>query len=448
MYRITINQLPTLVEELFYDPRIKEYAIANATLTREVNKIATMEFTIYPSHPQFNNIELIRSELYIYNDNNDLICVVRPTSKKRTFNGGCEYQCEEITGMFADMMTMPQVYSWADTSFVVDLADRIDAVLCDYENDYITRMSDWCMRPHMPFYASSAGYTTQAFDEDLGAYFPIDEIEPRWDAFKKLTLDEHPEGYIVSAYLKKGHPTIQPISKQEYTPVMNGFIVGFLLPDELLESSQSIDFGKNMEDLFIETSIDDFYTRLWPVGDDVSTSATNRQHGAANKWPKTIKAATNRRDWDIGNNQVGWMATREDVERYGPIDRVEKFEKQTRANALYNKGVEFFEQRNRTPFAREVTLTAVDLADAGVDISQIEFMTRVKCTSTEHGISDYYAVVKHVINFTNPTRSKIELGVTKKLLTDITHENAVRAARAEFDLDDRVFELEGGNPDE
>ena len=450
MYRITINQLPTFVEELFYDPRIKEYALANAVLTREANKIATMEFTIYPSHPQFNNIELIRSELYIYNDNDILICVVRPISKKRLFNGGCEYQCEEITGVFEHMMTMVQAVKWNNGDFgplTLTMSNRMDILMGIDGNDHIGYDSpdDFSYRPNMPF-TSSFRFVTDSLDADLGTYFAINEIEPRWDVLKKLTLDEYPEGYIVPFYFKRGQHVITPIYHIEYF-ADNEFKVGFLFSDELPESEQAIDFGKNLEDLFVETSLDDFYTRLWPISDDVNTSTNERSKGASNKWPKTIRTATNRQSWDIGVRGGGWLASRDAVERYGPIDKVEKFDKVTNSNTLYNKGVAMYNERNQTPFAREVTLTAVDLADAGVDISQIEFMTRVKCTSTEHGISDYYVVVKHVINFTNPTRSKIELGATKKLLTDITHENAVRAAKAEFDLDDRVFELEGGNPD-
>ena len=449
MYTITMNQLSSTGEELFFDPRLKEYAIFNATLTREENKIATMQFTIYPSHPQFDNIALVTTEFYINDSKGHIICIVRPISKKVKMNGGIEYQCEEITGLFANIMTTPMVYELGGDIIHHQLAQRIASVTRTYR-DYILPATQYreTSRTNMP-YDPTWDFVTTAFDTDDNDYLAVDVVEPMWEVLRTLTVEGYGVGYLTSHYFRAGENympliPITPASPiREKTANINFFTLGYLLEDELKISEQEIVFGKNLEDIFIETSIDDFYTRLWPIGEDVSTSKADRNKGAANKWPLTIENATNRAEWDEGAQYpAGWLGLRSEILQYGPIDKQMKFDKVKNANTLYTKAAEVFLSRPQTPFSKVVTLTGRDLVDAGVDISNIEFMTRVKCTSLLHGISDYYIVSRHIINFTNPTQSKIELGATQKSLTDITYENSSKASKAVFNLDDRIYGLE------
>ena len=62
MYRIYLDG------ELFYDPRLPEYALTGIKCDLEVNKTGTLRFTIPATHPLIGSVQKMYSELTLYQD--------------------------------------------------------------------------------------------------------------------------------------------------------------------------------------------------------------------------------------------------------------------------------------------------------------------------------------------------------------------------------------------
>lgn len=100
MYTLTIDG------RTFYDPRKPQYALESPILDLAANQIGTLTFTIYDSHPEYNNIVLRQSLIRVYFDGT-IDRIMRPIKRRLNFKGGAEYTCEEATGRLNDLFKRP-----------------------------------------------------------------------------------------------------------------------------------------------------------------------------------------------------------------------------------------------------------------------------------------------------------------------------------------------------
>ena len=83
---------------MLFDPRVERLsAMSSPILTQEADKLASLEFTLYPGHPLYDALQIRGTVLRVLEDGN-LLLPVRVVSRKRTFKGGIEYKCEDIFG--------------------------------------------------------------------------------------------------------------------------------------------------------------------------------------------------------------------------------------------------------------------------------------------------------------------------------------------------------------
>ena len=86
MYRIYLDG------ELFYDPRLPEYALTGIKCDLEVNKTGTLRFTIPATHPLIGSVQKMYSELTLYQDK-DWLYSGRVLSDDTDFDGNRTIEC-------------------------------------------------------------------------------------------------------------------------------------------------------------------------------------------------------------------------------------------------------------------------------------------------------------------------------------------------------------------
>lgn len=437
MYIAKITQVTEtrygIKQKLFYDPRIKEYALVSPKLAMEANKLASFSFTIYKDHPCYDELTLKKTWIWIY-QNDDVCCIVRPVRRTRNFNGGMEYECEEVFGVMNDYILRPDGYGKITT--LEELIYAVHNMFNQASGSPVGVLFDVSIDYYYP------GHCTHAFDSEVNEKaFAISDYRGGFDGLYDYVISKY-TGYFQPNYKNANTEWTHYIGTQRI--VHSGRVrYEYHTESELPEGEQVIQFGKNLVDLFIDTDSDDLFTVLIPLGKDKSTTKAQRNLGLPNKLPITIEAATNRDSRDSGGEGFDVIRFNSITTQYGNIEKTVRFETAATANALYTKGLQYYVD-HAGHFAESVSLTAVDLADAGVDIENIKFLTRVLCISTIHGIGQRYLVRKMSIHLDNPSKCSIELGRATQSLTDITTTNRILADSVIEDIDNRVYYLENG----
>ena len=397
-------------ERPFFDPRSQDCQLEKPTMSREEGKLATLTFTIYPGHPEYGNLMLKKSELWLYSDG-VLLIKFRPVSVHRAFAGGLQYQCEELLGLTADILYRPNAYG-----------ANLKAV------DILGHIADTFNAQFTPATPLQVGTISRILNQKtMDEKYAITAYKPVYDVLKEFVESfADGEGLLVPRY------------DDDY------IYLDYLLPEDLALSDQEIQFGENLVDLNMDSETDDFFTVLIPLGADVKTSSADRAKGQANKLPLTINRGGSSTIGDIpvifGGDSIL------DVEYhalYGRIEKTVEFKDMKTEPDLYGKGVDYF-IKHRGNITDAIEVRAADLRDAGVDVEHLRWMTRVHVSSPRQGIDQEYVLRRQVIQLDNPTSQEIIVGGSRSSLTDIVTANAGRANRQIGSLDNRVFGLENG----
>lgn len=206
---------------ILYNPALDGFPLVSPKLQLEANKIGTLAFTVYPQNPEYGQIQVLLSELTVYKDGN-VYWQGRPNHTKRTFKGGIEYKCEEVTAFLNDYKLRPGTYEGTCAQF-------FSVVLTAYNARTSKQISIGRV--------TVSGNVSAEIKDYPGGY----------DALKKYLVDAF-GGYLVPRY-ESGN-----------------IYLDYLAESDLPAASQAIRFGENLTDLFIETSGDSAFSILIPLG--------------------------------------------------------------------------------------------------------------------------------------------------------------------------------------
>lgn len=413
MYRITLKV--GNAERPFFDPRTDTYTIENPVMTREEARLASLRFTIYPDHPEFGNLVLKASKLKLYADD-EYLMYFRPVNVKRTMQGALQYECEEFLGVVNDTMTRPQAFGTGQ--YVTDMLRQ--TLIASGAGGAAT-------------YVYSGNVSSSLNSVILEEKFAISEYTPIYDYWCSF-FEKHatPKGYLVPRY----------VENDPYSATRLAYI-DYLEEDALPMSDQTITFGKNLADLFIDSNFDEFFTVAVPLGVDKGTSPSDRSKGQQSKLPLVLEEQDHTETIDgialrFVNDKI---IDTEYYNIYGSVEKTVELKDAKNTTTLKQKAVDYIKE-NRGDVAQQVTLKAVDLRDTGVDVEHLKWMTRIPVTSEMHGISKTYVITKQTVQLDNPTKTEIELGSTKKGLTDIMSSVSDKNASKINGLDDRLYAIE------
>lgn len=348
---------------ILMDYRYEELSVSNPILNLEVNKFGSASFVMYPSHPYYDKIRILKSIITIY-QNNKIIFKGRPTDYELGFYNEKKVVIEGILSYLLDSIQEPFEYKGNLKDFFIQLINNHNSQVEEFQkfkigkitvrdsNDYINR--------------SSINYLTTK-----------EVIETRL-----LQLNG---GYLNVRYEEDGN------------------YIDYLSDFEKV-SEQVIEFGENLINLTQKEDATNIVTGIIPLGAKIKDN-----DGKETNERVTIESV---------NNGCKYILDNEMVKQYGKIFKVVEFENITVPNNLLTKAKQTLSEGVK--LSNILELTSIDLNNVDKSIESFNFCDYVKVISIPHNISKMYLLQKLNIDMANPQNTKITLGESFKTLTDIT----------------------------
>lgn len=476
MYRLMVDG------KRLHDTDFADYVVEKPTLKLAANKLCTLTFTIYNNNPQFDQIQKLRSVITVYRDS-DIIAKVRPIKTKLNFRGGLEYTCEDMLGKLNDMIRRPSYYSGTQGEYLSDMLDAFMNGNSDpfsFEHlgsralSYGSRGSD--VR-EMQSSLMTLGYNLGSYGADgifgsytQGAVKAFEKAEGRpvngvfdtsgdYDALLAHFTPEpvteiNPITFSAGTTPHSGTDDVEFINDDYvgYWDLLQRNLVekygGYLVPvwgdttcainyvgdGDLTQSAQTIEFGQNLDSVFIEQDAENTFSVLIPLGKDVK--ATGIHTGQAENTPLTIKSV---------NSGSDYLESEDGLTLYGRRERTMQWSDIDNAADLKAKGQEYLSE-NAVKLKEKVTLSAYDLHYADISIDSLNFMDKIDVKSAIHSLSETYPITEMQLTLNAPTSSKLTLGAETMTLTDRIRGETRVTDRQFFGITKRLFGLE--NPPE
>ena len=342
--------------QLIYAPPVVDdgYIAYDATLTRELNKVDTVEFTIPTVGVGYNGIDKLKSVITIYY-NNEKIFHGRCLNITTDFQKQKKFYCEGCLGFLNDTILRP--YS---------LNGQTPAYIFSY---YIAMHNENTENSKKFILGDTSTMQTEEIIRESSQYpNTLDELQDK--------LIENYGGYVMPRYYNDK-------IYLDYKATSGG------------NNSQVIQFGKNL--LTMEQFIDasEVKTVLIPLG-----ASTNDDR-------LTIESVNDGKDY-LENSTA--------IETFGRVEGCEVWDDVTVASTLKTKGQARLNELIAE--ATTITLSAIDLSMLDVEEEQIKLGEYNRVYSAPHGLDSYFQCSRIVLNLGDPRNNEYTFGIPLQTLTD------------------------------
>lgn len=179
-------------ESMLLDLRLKQYRLINPVLTLGINRTGSFTFSIHRTHPNIDQIDMLRSTLKIYRIHKNTFTHAwsrqwvysgRPITSEEDFQRTGKVECEGILAYLLDSRVRPYTFAGAPGDYLDQLRQQhnsqvesgkqfkrgtIDLVAAD-NNNYITRRSS--------DYPNTLDEISNKITESLNVYIRARELE-------------------------------------------------------------------------------------------------------------------------------------------------------------------------------------------------------------------------------------------------------------------------------
>jgi len=375
MYRVYSDGL------LLYHSKLDSLKIFNPSVELEVNKTGSFLFNIYPDHPRYSLIKKLKSIITVYQDDYPLFRG-RVLDDEVGWHNEKTVSCEGELAFLLDSIMRPYDFSGSIPEYLAILLDNHNAQV-EAEKQFVlgnvtvTDANDYIVRSNI-------------------------EYTDTWTEMQAKLVD------LLGGYLQIRHE--------------NGVHYLDYLQDFTLLAPQTITFGKNLLDLKRIRKGADIATAVIPLGaklKDVEGNDTDQR--------LTIATV---------NDGSDTIVDEEAKAQYGLIVKTVVFDDVTEAANLLTKGKAHLAQLVNLP--ETVELTAADLATVDTTFSSFHIGTKVRVTSSPHGINQLFTVSKLSINLLDPASNKLTLGGVVDTFTSKTGKTATTSGKNGRDGQDAV----------
>lgn len=364
------------------DLRDDDLIVANPTVSLENNTVGVGSFTIYKNHPNFGVMHHMKS-IFEVRDDVGVIFRGRMTDDTVDFDYGKAVELEGVGAFLNDSIVRP--YKFPD-DFLND--DRYIAAAGNGGNvvEFFLR---WLIDNH-----NAQVESHQRFK--LG-------VVSVWDSNNYITREN--TGY---------ESTWANIESRLFNSSLGGFLcfryeddgnyVDYLA-DFTRTNAQAIVLGQNMLDLSGQTSAQETYSAIIPLGKENDNTKTRL----------TIAGLANGHITDDVVKDGDMIYSVSAVARYGKICVVGDYNDITEAENLLDKAVE--QLADGVMLSNTVEVNAVDLHLSDAAVESFRMYQNVSVRSATHGLSAVYRLSKLTIPLLNPSGTEIVAGKTQKTLT-------------------------------
>ena len=359
---------------VLHDSNIDQFTLINPTLTLEVNKSGEFSFQIANTHPYYDKIINKRSYIEVYQDG-EWLWSGRPIKVSTALKLVKTVVCE------------------GELSFLHDSNQRIAEYHDISVKDYFTIL----INKHNAMVDESkrfaAGNVTVTDSND--SLYRYSNYEDTFDTIQDKLIDRL-GGYILTRHVDG----IRYIDYVESYPYI---------------TNQIIEIGSNIIDLSLEESSTDTISALIPLGKKLTEiSEESPREEATGEERLTIESVNNGLDYIVNDDAVS---------RIGMVFGTVTFDDVTDPYNLLAKGSE--ELTDRIYNTLVISLNIFDRSFIDKTMASFRLGASVIANSPKHGLHHKQMMIsKMQISLVDVSKSKIEIGVTKKSITsDIADSN-------------------------
>lgn len=429
-YEIYCNQY------ILHDIRTEQYRITNGILTEELSKVKELSFQIYPDHLYFDKLELLVPNIKIIKDN-AIIFKGRIINFNQSIDNSMQVVAESSLAFLFDSIIRPYEFQGTPEALfqffinnhnnqvgeftkTIDTAIKNDKIYFKYNNanslyeqvinPSITEISD---------YYEISGDKVIYIGKTTGANLDTNDYINRSNTNYDNTFNSIEDKILstIGGYL---------LERYEGELVFLDWVDDFTNGENQTLSGQTIEFGKNLMDLFVDNDASETYSVVIPLGAEIEKEDGTKER-------LTIKDVNSGKDYLINETALanyGWIVA--------PIDNT-TWNDITLASNLKSKGEEYLSEI-AVMLKSTLELNSFDLSILDKNINSFKLGEYVIVKSTFHNISKSYLLSKKVTSINDAASMTITLGETKNTLTGIQlNDNKNNITHFETMLDDYVL---------
>ena len=188
-----------------------------------------------------------------------------------------------------------------------------------------------------------------------------------------------------------------------------------ILEERGTTKTTSIELSKNMKSITKQSDPSAYITRLIPLGAKITkeTTSTDEQGNETTQSEETEE----RVDITSVNDGKNYIDDTVAIERFGIHIKHEYWDDVHEPTILKTKAINFLAENNK--LLQKYSITALDLALLGIDISYIDVCNRYPVKNKLLEIDDVLRVISKTIDVVNETSTNVEIGDSFKTLTDL-----------------------------
>lgn len=349
MYAIRCNG------QVVADMRDASLTVYDCKLAMEVNTAGSLQYLIYPDHPQYNALQKLVSYNTVLKDGKTVF-KGRVMEDRKNFNNAKCILCEGKLACLNDSIFRPFEFSGRPDELFFRLIENHNSQVQEFQR----------LKPGRVTVTDPNNYIVRSSTEYLST----------WQAMKTRLIDSTLGGYLQIRYEDDG----------DYLDY---------LADFEHVATQPIRFGQNLLDIRQEISAEETYTAMIPRGAEVDGHRID------------ISSVNGGRDYIINQE----LAVKYGI-IYAPAD-VSVWEDVTLPANLLQKASAYLNNVG-VKMQETVEVTAVDLNLTDAEIESFNAGDYIQIVSEPHGIFERYLLRKIDIDIYNPQNTQIALGASRR----------------------------------
>lgn len=366
---------------LFYHPQLSSLAVTKAQVQEDAESIDSLTLSAPFNHPYLADIKPM-SSVIVCKRGADTVFEGRALDNGTDFYNTHTWTCESALAYLKDIIQPPYDYS-----------GTLKGLL-----EYFISGHNSAVEDKKKF---TVGNVTVTDDNDYVHYSSTD-YSVTMDAIRQKLINTH-GGYLRLRYT-------------EDSKVLD------YLADFSETSLQTVEFGKNLTDVKINTDHTERATALIPLGAKIRETDDEGN-----------ETETDRRiDITSVNDGKNYVVDETVVKEIGWIWKTEIWEDVNLPSNLLRKANQRLSELTKGITSMELTI--VDESDTGADIPDIHARQYVECKSEPHGIDGRYLVLSKTKDYLNPSGNTITIGAGGVTLTSSSVKQGQNIAALEEDI--------------
>lgn len=448
-----------------YDPSNPEMVVTSPSINLEVNKIGSLSFLIYPTHPYFNMLKKMESVITVYQDSKVLF-KGRVYSDTVSFYKVKKVEAEGLLAYFNDSIIRPYSFTGSVKEYINFLITQHNEQVSEHQqfklgkvtvrdsNDYIVRENSnnpdtWSEITDKLINSSLGGYIIIRYEED-GNY--IDYLESYTDvstqsieyAVNLLDLESVVKGDSLSTCIIPYGMSLSDVTGYQSEEDINTAIAENKnaqseTETKIDETKRSYKNGNYDNYSDYQKDISELYEKLATLQQEQNSleyalSQWNYTGGGGADERVTIKSV---------NGGIDYIQNDEAVAKYGKIYEIVTWDDVGKPENLLKKAQEYLQ--GSIKLTNTLSIKAVDLHLSNEQIEAFQIGDHIQVYSTPHGINEMMMLTSYNLDLSNPTSFQFTLGTEKSSFLDSQINNERTTSDNVNRLDDVSKKLDDTN---